>query len=56
MANLQVFAGRRHPDLCRGVAEYLGVKLGRVIIEPFPDGELMVKLGLSKAKEAADLP
>jgi len=44
MSDLKVFSGRSHPALAGQVAEYLGLPLGRVTIEPFPDGELMVRL------------
>ena len=44
MSDLKIFSGRSHPALAREVAEYLGLPLGRVTIEPFPDGELMVRL------------
>ncbi len=42
--NLKIFSGRAHPALSRQIAEYLGLPLGRVSAEPFPDGELVVKL------------
>jgi len=42
--NLKLFSGRSNPALSRSVSEYLGIGLGRVTINPFPDGELMVKL------------
>ena len=44
MDNLKVFSGRAHPDLSRRTVEYLGLPLGRASIEPFPDGEILVKL------------
>ncbi len=44
MTNLKVFSGRSHPLLSQLIADYLGLRLGRVTIEPFPDGELMIKL------------
>jgi len=44
MPNLKVFSGRAHPALSRQIAEYLGQPLGNVTIEPFPDGEMLVKL------------
>ena len=44
MPNLKVFSGRAHPALAQMIAEYLGLHLGSVTIEPFPDGELIIKL------------
>lgn len=44
MTNLMLFAGRAHPALARKVSDYLGVGLGNVKIQPFPDGEVLVKL------------
>jgi len=44
MANLKLFAGRANLPLARKISEYLGIELGNVRIEPFPDGELMIKL------------
>ena len=44
MANLRLFAGRSNPPLARKISDYLGMPLGQVRIEAFPDGELMVKL------------
>ncbi|MGB2954205.1 MAG: ribose-phosphate pyrophosphokinase [Gaiellaceae bacterium] len=36
---LMVFSGRSHPDLARRISEQLGVQLGDVKLETFPDGE-----------------
>jgi ribose-phosphate pyrophosphokinase len=44
MANLRLFAGRANRPLAEKISEYLGVELGNVRIEPFPDGEIMIKL------------
>ncbi|MDY7010505.1 MAG: ribose-phosphate pyrophosphokinase [Planctomycetota bacterium] len=44
MDNLKVFSGRAHPVLSRGVTDHLGLPLGLLTAEPFPDGELLVKL------------
>jgi ribose-phosphate pyrophosphokinase len=44
MDNLKVFSGCAHPALSRQIAEYLGLPLGKVAFERFPDGELLVKL------------
>ena len=39
-----VFSGRSNLPLSQKIADYLGVPLSQVRIEPFPDGELMIKL------------
>jgi ribose-phosphate pyrophosphokinase len=44
MPNLRLFAGRSNIPLAEKISEYLGIALGNVRIEPFPDGELMIKL------------
>ncbi len=44
MSNLKLFAGRANEPLARSISEYLGVPLGKVNIQPFPDGELLVKI------------
>ena len=44
MNGLKVFAGSSNPGLTQRIARYLGVSLGRVRIDQFPDGELIVKL------------
>jgi len=44
MANLKIFSGRSHPQLSQHIADYLGTRLGKVVIQPFPDGEVLVKL------------
>jgi len=44
MYNRKIFSGQAHPALSQAIAEYLGQPLGRVTIEPFPDGELLIKL------------
>ena len=44
MPNLRLFAGRSNMPLAEKISEYLGIELGNVKIEPFPDGELMIKL------------
>lgn len=35
-----LFAGTSHPELAQEIARCLGVNLGKVIIETFPDGEI----------------
>lgn len=44
MDNLKIFSGRSNPCLARAIAQYLNMPLGRVKIDTFPDGELIVKL------------
>ena len=44
MSNLKLFAGRANLPLASTIGDYLGVSLGAVKINTFPDGELMVKL------------
>ncbi len=40
---LMVFSGSSNPDLARGIAQRLGIRLGEVIIKPFSNGETYVK-------------
>ena len=44
MDNLKLFSGRANPELSQRISDYLGMPLGRVKIEAFPDGEMLVKL------------
>jgi len=44
MDNCMLFSGRSHPDLAKEIAEKLGVKLGKVKIEQFPDNEIGVQI------------
>jgi len=44
MPNLKVFSGRANLPLARDITEYLGMPMGRCTIQPFPDGELFVRL------------
>ena len=39
-----IFAGSSHPELAREVAQCLGLELGKVLIETFPDGEIGVQI------------
>jgi ribose-phosphate pyrophosphokinase len=41
--SLMVFSGRANPELSAKIAEKLGVKLGKVDIKTFADGEIYVK-------------
>ena len=44
LAELRIFAGTSVPDLAQAIAQSIGVDLGRVIIDTFPDGEQTIKL------------
>lgn len=41
--NIRVYSGNAHPQLSRDIADYLGISLGRVNLERFPDGEICVQ-------------
>ncbi|MBS4168335.1 ribose-phosphate pyrophosphokinase [Parachlamydia sp. AcF125] len=43
-SHLLLFSGSSHPVLAQQVADYLGVKLGQVQLERFPDGEISVQV------------
>lgn len=43
-SNLLLFTGSSHPALAQQVAEYLGVKLAKMELERFPDGEIGVQV------------
>ena len=42
--NLAVFSGNANPKLAAAVARYLGVPLGKVHVDRFSDGEVMVEI------------
>lgn len=42
--NILLFSGSSHPILAEEVADYLGVKLGQVKLERFPDGEISLQI------------
>lgn len=44
MTRSMIFAGSSHPELAVEVAQCLGVELGKVLIETFPDGEIGVQI------------
>jgi ribose-phosphate pyrophosphokinase len=44
MNNLRIFAGRANPPLAQKISDYLGIPLGQVNIQSFPDGETLVKI------------
>ena len=39
-----LFAGSSHRELAQQIAEALGITLGKVLIETFPDGEIGVQI------------
>jgi len=41
---MKLFTGRANPELAGKISDYLGTPLGAVNIEPFPDGEIFVKI------------
>lgn len=44
MHNSIIFSGTSHPSFSAELAQYLGLKLGQVSFEPFPDGEIYVQI------------
>ena len=44
MNNLKIFSGTSNPGLTETLCAYLGIKVGAVNIEPFPDTEKHIKL------------
>ena len=44
MTDLRIFTGRSNPAMAESISEYLGLSLGRVQLESFPDGEISLKL------------
>ena len=42
--DLKVFSGRGNPMLAQRICDHLGIPLGKVEVETFPDGELFVRL------------
>lgn len=44
MDHTLLFSGTSHPDFAQEVATHLGMTLGKVNFEPFPDGELYVQI------------
>jgi len=41
---LKIFSGSANPELAKGIAEIIGIPLGKIAISHFPDGELAVKI------------
>ncbi len=44
MRDLRIFSGRSNPELAQRIVSYLGIPLGRVALDDFPDGEISLKL------------
>ena len=42
--NVLLFTGSSHPKLAKEVAECLGIQLGRMTLERFPDGEISLQI------------
>ncbi|HSW86868.1 MAG TPA: ribose-phosphate pyrophosphokinase [Rhabdochlamydiaceae bacterium] len=42
--SFMLFAGTSHPELSQQIADFMGVQLGKVLIETFPDGEIGVQV------------
>lgn len=42
--NILIFAGSAHPQLAKEVADKLGVRLGKITIDRFPDHEISVEI------------
>ncbi len=41
---MKIFSGRSNPDLANRMCDYLGVRLGKLSIGNFPDGEIFCKI------------
>jgi len=44
MSNLKLFGGRANLPLSQKISDYLGIPLSKAKTDPFPDGEVMVKM------------
>ncbi len=44
MNDMKVFSGRAHPELAQRVCDYLGLSLGKLRIDTFPDGEIWCRI------------
>jgi len=42
--NFLLFSGSSHPLLAKEIADYLGIELGQVELERFPDGEIAIQI------------
>ena len=41
-SKMKLFTGRSNPELAQGIADYLGIPLGKIDIQEFSDGEIWV--------------
>lgn len=41
---IKVFSGTSNEPLAQAICQYLGIERGKVNVEPFPDGEMFIKL------------
>lgn len=44
MNTFLLFSGTSHPTFAARLASYLGISLGKVLFEPFPDGEIYLQI------------
>ena len=44
MNDMKLFSGRAHPQLAQRICDYLGLPLGRMVMDNFPDGEIACKI------------
>ncbi len=44
MNDLKIFSGRAHSELAQRVCDYLGLSLGKLKIDTFPDGEIWCRI------------
>ena len=44
ISQVKVFSGRSNPELAERICDYLGIEMGKVRIDNFPDGEIEVKI------------
>lgn len=44
MNDLKIFSGRANPDLAKRICTYLGLPLGKITLNNFPDGEISCKI------------
>lgn len=42
--NMKIFTGNANPELAQRVATHLGIPLGRVVVDRFSDGEILVEV------------
>lgn len=43
--NIKIFTANSNPDFAQGIAEYLGIALGKSTVGKFSDGEIFVNIG-----------